>query len=58
MLQAVTGGALAAGAIPWLGISAPELACFGFFWAIQVGGVGGGAGWHAFEGSGLGQQRV
>jgi cytosine/uracil/thiamine/allantoin permease len=37
MLQAATGGAISATVIPWLGISPPELACFGLFWAIQVG---------------------
>jgi len=36
MLQAVTGGALAADKIPWLGLSAPEAACFALFWVVQV----------------------
>jgi hypothetical protein len=36
MLQAVTGGALAAATVPWLGLSLPELACFAAFWAMQV----------------------
>ncbi|KAI8463412.1 MAG: permease for cytosine/purines, uracil, thiamine, allantoin-domain-containing protein [Monoraphidium minutum] len=36
MLQAVTGGGFAAPPLPGLGISGPELACFGFFWAVQV----------------------
>jgi hypothetical protein len=36
MLQAVTGGALAAAPIPWLGLSGPEAACFAAFWALQA----------------------
>ncbi|KAG2437358.1 hypothetical protein HXX76_006013 [Chlamydomonas incerta] len=36
MLMAVTGGAVAAAPIAWLGISLPELLCFLAFWAAQV----------------------
>lgn len=36
MAQVVSGGALSAPRMEWLGLSLPELACFGAFWAIQV----------------------
>ena len=36
MGQALSGGALAMPALPALGISASELACFLAFWAVQV----------------------
>jgi cytosine/uracil/thiamine/allantoin permease len=41
MLQAVTGGALAAETVPWLGLSLPQLACFAVFWAMQARRFGG-----------------
>eukprot|EP00242_Pyramimonas_sp_CCMP2087_P017892 CAMPEP_0198226230 /NCGR_PEP_ID=MMETSP1445-20131203/104520_1 /TAXON_ID=36898 /ORGANISM="Pyramimonas sp., Strain CCMP2087" /LENGTH=549 /DNA_ID=CAMNT_0043905999 /DNA_START=150 /DNA_END=1796 /DNA_ORIENTATION=- len=36
LLNAATKGSLAAPVVGWLGISYPELACFMFFWALQV----------------------
>lgn len=59
MLMAVTGGAVAAAPIAWLGISLPELLCFLGFWAAQVGsecgcgrgcGCGAGAAWRRASG--------
>ena len=37
MAVTLSGGAVAGPMLPALGISAPELACFLAFWAIQVG---------------------
>lgn len=37
LLQVIFGGGLAGAALPVLGISAAELACFLFFWALQLG---------------------
>lgn len=34
--QVISGGALTAPRLEWLGLSLPELACFGVFWVIQV----------------------
>ena len=36
LLNGLSGGALTAPAVAWLGISLPELGCFLLFWAAQV----------------------
>lgn len=37
LLNALSSGALTAPPLPWVGISASEVACFVAFWAVQVG---------------------